>query len=196
MRMLLPAPLRRNAVHGPAIPVHSRWTAHGGLPSTPGNHLRGFTSFISTYSEGHDASFYPMLKKSSLRLDVIKRLQICRNFERGRSLIPAHYGSLHKRLWSASYRERLDFSLEKMQAVQALYGFFDCANIETSACQVMGTGCDRCQERAVQPLQEELKHMDPVEERGVVVPNGGTTRCMCSRGLGVGTREECLPLLT
>jgi hypothetical protein len=77
--------------------------------------------------------------------------------------MPVHYCSLHKRLWSTTYRGLVDFPLEKMQAIKVLYGLFDSANIETSAYQVMETGCDRCQERAVQQLREELKQMGPVE---------------------------------
>ena len=66
--------------------------------------------------------------------------------------MPVHYCSLHTRLWSGIYREWVDFSLEKTQAIQALYELFHGANIETSAYQVRETGCDRCHEKAVQQL--------------------------------------------
>jgi hypothetical protein len=75
--------------------------------------------------------------------------------------MPVHYCSLHTRLWSATYREWVDFPLEKMQGIKALYELFHGANIETSAYQVRETGCDRCRERAVQQLREAWKHIDP-----------------------------------
>jgi hypothetical protein len=71
--------------------------------------------------------------------------------------MPVHYCSLHKRLWSRLYRAWVDFPLEKIHAIQALYALFHGANIETSAYQVRETGCDRCQERVGQQRREALK---------------------------------------
>jgi uncharacterized paraquat-inducible protein A len=71
--------------------------------------------------------------------------------------MPVHYCSLHTRLWSGIYREWVDFPLEKIQAIKALYELFHSANIETSAYKVRETGCDRCHEKAGQKRREELK---------------------------------------
>jgi len=50
--------------------------------------------------------------------------------------MPVHYCSLHKRLLSGIYRVWVDFPLEKIQAIKALYELFHGANIETSAYKV------------------------------------------------------------
>ncbi len=71
--------------------------------------------------------------------------------------MPVHYCSLHKRLLSGIYSQWVDFPLEKIQAIKALYELFHGANIETSAYQVRETVCDRCQEKAGQKRREELK---------------------------------------
>jgi hypothetical protein len=47
--------------------------------------------------------------------------------------MPVHYCSLHKRLLRGTYSQWVDFPLEKLQAIKALYGLFQGANIETSA---------------------------------------------------------------
>jgi len=71
--------------------------------------------------------------------------------------MPVHYCSLHTRLWSGIYRVWVDFPLEKIQAIKALYELFHGANIETSAYKVRETRCDRCQEKAGQQRREALK---------------------------------------
>ena len=71
--------------------------------------------------------------------------------------MPVHYCSLHKRLLSGIYNDWVDFPLEKIQAIKALYELFHGANIETSAYQVRETVCDRCQEKVIQKRREELK---------------------------------------
>ena len=75
--------------------------------------------------------------------------------------MPALYCTLHERLLSVTSNTWIDFSLEKIQAIQALYEGFHAVNIETSAYRVIETACDKCEAASVQRLAEKLKRIDP-----------------------------------
>ena len=69
--------------------------------------------------------------------------------------MPVSYCRQHERLMSRKRKRWMDFPLEKMEAVTALYRFFTRAHIDTSEYLVIETVCDKCEERTVQKLQEE-----------------------------------------
>ena len=51
--------------------------------------------------------------------------------------MPIRYCSQHARFLGGKHCEWIDFPVEKMQAIKALYGFFHAAHIETSAYRVI-----------------------------------------------------------
>jgi hypothetical protein len=75
--------------------------------------------------------------------------------------MPVSYCRQHERLMSRQRKGWIDFPLEKMEAITALHNFFSHAHFGTSDYLVMETACDRCEEIALQMLQEELKKVDP-----------------------------------
>jgi hypothetical protein len=89
---------------------------------------------------------------------TIKGNKICRHFQRGRFPMPAHYCTLHARLWSEHGKEWIDFPREKMEAVKSLHKLLQRRGIDTPEYRVIETACDRCD---AQKFQEQLKKRDP-----------------------------------
>jgi hypothetical protein len=74
--------------------------------------------------------------------------------------MPVSYCRQHERLMNRKRKGWIDFPLEKMEAITVLYRFFNRAHIDTSEYLVIETACDKCEEIALQKLQDELKKVD------------------------------------
>ncbi len=74
---------------------------------------------------------------------------------------PTYYCSKHERLLGWKYKEWIDFSLETITRIKALYEFFQSAHMETHFYEVIETRCDKCEALDRQILCEEFAKLDP-----------------------------------
>ena len=74
---------------------------------------------------------------------------------------PTYYCSKHERLLGWKYKEWIDFSLETITRIKALYEFFLSAHMETHFYEVIETRCDKCEELDRQILCEEFEKLAP-----------------------------------
>jgi hypothetical protein len=79
---------------------------------------------------------------------------------RARTMLrPAHYCTLHTRLFRASKNEWIDFPREKIEGIKSLYQLFQRRDIDTPEYLVIETACDQCD---VQKFQEKLEKIVPL----------------------------------